>query len=182
MNITPKEILDFWYSARIIPQWFAASPELDREIQQKYETIWEQAQSGELNDWRNNPLGCLALVIILDQFPLNMFRGQAKGFKSERLAVEVAWHAVKNNYDKNIEREKLSFLYMPFMHSEYLAEQDLSVKLYKESSLGANIKFAEHHRNIIRQFGRFPHRNAILGRESTEEELMYLASGNSFKG
>lgn len=182
MSITPEEILDFWYSPQIIPQWFASSHELDREIRIKYAATWEMALTGELNKWRNTPSGCLALVIILDQLPLNMFRGQAKSFESERQAVEIAWHAVKNNYDKKIEREKLSFLYMPFMHSEYLAEQDLAVKLYTESGLEESIKFAEHHRNIIRQFGRFPHRNAILGRESTEQELMYLASANSFKG
>jgi uncharacterized protein (DUF924 family) len=182
MKITPKEILDFWYSSRISPQWFAATPELDREIQQKYETVWEQAMAGELNDWRTSPLGCLALVIVLDQFPLNMFRGQSKSFQSERQAVEVAWHAVKNNFDQSIEREKLAFLYMPFMHSEFMAEQDLSVKLYRDNGLEANAKFAEHHRNIVSRFGRFPHRNAILGRESTEEEIKYLASDQAFKG
>lgn len=182
MNITPKDILDFWYSARVSPQWFASTPELDREIREKYATVWEQALAGELDDWRADPPGCLALVIVLDQFPLNMFRGEAKSFQSERKAVEVAWHAVKNHFDQHIDKTRLAFLYMPFMHSEYLAEQELSVSLYREARLDANISFAEHHRDIIRRFGRFPHRNAILGRISTDEELKYLATEGAFKG
>ncbi len=182
MNVTPKEIIDFWYSDSVKNQWFASTPELDMEIQEKYEEIWEKASSGELDEWSNHPDGCLALIIILDQFPLNMFRGQAKSFKTERKAIEVAWNARKNDFDQKIEKEKLAFLYMPFMHSEDLADQDMSVSLYRESKLDANISFAEHHREIIRKFGRFPHRNKILERESTEEEISYLASGNGYKG
>lgn len=182
MNITAKEIIDFWYSERIKNRWFDSTPELDKEILDKYQSVWEQAVAGEFYDWHKDAYGCLALVIILDQFPLNMFRGQAKSFASERQAVEVAWHAVKYNFDSHIDRDKLAFLYMPFMHSEHLSEQDLAVKLYREANLDANLKFAEHHRNIIRKFGRFPHRNIILGRESTEAELQYLASDGAFKG
>ena len=182
MDATPEEIIDFWYSDRIKSQWFASTPELDKEILEKYERIWEKASSGELDEWNNSPDGCLALAIILDQFPLNMFRGQAKSFKTERKAIEVAWKAIKNELDRNIEKEKLAFLYMPFMHSEDLTDQDMSVSLYRESNLDANITFDEHHREIIRKFGRFPHRNKILGRESTEDEILYLASENAYKG
>lgn len=182
MNITPQEIIDFWFSDRVKSQWFASTPELDKEVMEKYEAIWEQAASGELDDWGDDPDGCLALVIILDQFPLNMFRGQAKSFKTEDKAVDVALTAVNEGLDQKIEKEKLAFLYMPFMHSEDLTNQDISVKLYKENNLDANIKFAEHHRDIIRKFGRFPHRNGILGRESTAEEIVYLASENAFNG
>ena len=182
MDATPKEIIDFWYSDRIKSQWFASTPELDKEILEKYEKAWEMASSGELDDWSNDPEGCLALIIILDQFPLNMFRGQAKSFKTERKAIEIAWKARKSDVDQQVDREKLAFLYMPFMHSEDLTDQDMSVSLYRESRLDDNISFAEHHREIIRQFGRFPHRNKILGRDSTREEIEYLASGNSFKG
>lgn len=182
MNITPQEIIDFWFSDRVKSQWFASTPELDKEVMEKYEAIWEQAASGELDDWGDDPDGCLALVIILDQFPLNMFRGQAKSFKTEDKAVDVALTAVNEGLDQKIEKEKLAFLYMPFMHSEDLTNQDISVKLYKENNLDANIKFAEHHRDIIRKFGRFPHRNGILERESTAEEIVYLASKNAFKG
>lgn len=182
MNITPQEIIDFWYSDRIKKQWFSSTPELDKEILDNYGALWKAACLGELDDWTSRPEGSLALVIVLDQFPLNMFRGQAKSFKSERKAVETALKAINQNFDKRIKREKLAFLYMPLMHSENLAEQDLSVKLFRENNLDANIRFAEHHRDIVKQFGRFPHRNEILDRKSTAEEIKYLASKNAYKG
>ena len=182
MDITPKEIIDYWFSDRVKHQWFSSTLELDKEIIEKYEAVWEQASLGELDHWENDPDGCLALIIILDQFPLNMYRGQAKSFKTERKSIEIASHAIKEHFDQRIEKEKLAFLFMPFMHSEDLAEQDISVKLFKEYKMNANTTFAEHHREIIREFGRFPHRNKILGRESSEEEIAYLTSENSFKG
>jgi len=182
MNVTPNEIIDFWFSERVKSQWFSSTPELDSEISEKYQALWERAASGALDDWNQDPYGCLALVIILDQFPLNMFRGEAKSFQSERKSVEIAWHAIKNDFDQRIDNDKLAFLLMPFMHSEDLTEQDMSVKLFRDNHLDANARFAEHHRDIIRQFGRFPHRNEILGRVSTKEELKYLASESAFKG
>jgi uncharacterized protein (DUF924 family) len=182
MNITPQEIIDFWFSDRISKQWFSSTPELDNEIIEKYQAIWEKASQGDLDDWSDDPDGCLALIIILDQFPLNMYRGQAKSFKTEGKSVDIARNAIKKKLDQTIEKEKLAFLYMPFMHSEDLADQELSVKLYRENKLVANIGFAEHHREIIRRFGRFPHRNGILGRVSSEEEIHYLASENAFTG
>jgi len=182
MNIAAKEIVDFWFSDRVKQQWFSSNSELDKEIVEKYEALWEKASLGELDDWSEDPDGCLALVIILDQFPLNMFRGEAKSFKTERRSAEIARHALEKKLDRKIEKEKLAFLYMPFMHSEDLADQELSVKLYRENDLETNIGFAEHHRDIIRRFGRFPHRNSILGRESSAGELQYLASEGAFKG
>ena len=182
MNITPEEIIDFWYSDRIRTQWFSSTLELDKEILDKYGALWEVASIGGLDAWSDHPEGSLALVIVLDQFPLNMFRGQAKSFKSERKAVETALKAINQNFDERVARDKLAFLYMPLMHSEILAEQDLSLKLFREKNMDANIRFAEHHREIVRQFGRFPHRNEILGRKSTEEEIEYLASKNGYKG
>lgn len=182
MDIKPEEIIDYWFSDRIKSQWFSSTPELDREILEKYETLWEKAAKGELDEWDKSPTGSLALVIVLDQLPLNMFRNQAKSFSTEKKALEISRNAIKNKLDQKIERDKLSFLYMPFMHSEDIDNQDMSVKLYREKSLVNNIKFAEHHRDIIRKYGRFPHRNKLLTRESTEEELAYLASDSAFKG
>ena len=118
----------------------------------------------------------------LDQFPLNMYRGKTKSFATESDAIKVAHHAITNNFDANLTKIKLPFLYMPLMHSENLKDQNLSVKLYKRAELESNFRFAEHHREIIKQFGRFPHRNKILGRQSTNEELEYLASPKAFKG
>lgn len=182
MNISSSEIIDFWYSDRIKSQWFASTPALDQEIYDQYGALWESAYLGNLDAWAKEVEGSLALVIVLDQFPLNMFRGQAKSFQSERKSVEIAQNTINQKFDQVIEKERLAFLYMPFMHSENLAEQDLSVKLFRGANLEGNIKFAEHHRDIVRKFGRFPHRNAILGRVSTPEETEYLASKGAFKG
>ena len=182
MNTSPQQIIEFWFSDRIKNQWFSSTPELDKEIFRKYGSIFDDASIGMLDDWMNDPEGCLALIILLDQFPLNMFRDQAKSFQTERKAIEVAFNAINNKYDQKLERDKRVFLYMPFMHSENLSDQDMSVRLYTENRLEANIGFAEHHREIIRKFGRFPHRNKILKRESTDEEKHYLASKNAFKG
>lgn len=182
MNIAPDVVIDFWFSDRIKAYWFSSTPEIDQEIRGKYQVLWEKAASGGLKEWMDNSEGCLALVIILDQFPLNMFRGQAVSFKTEKQAIEIARHAVRKNLDQNLDKAKRAFLYIPFMHSENLEDQELSVNLFKENELVENIEFAKHHRGIVRRFGRFPHRNAILGRESSKEELAYLASAQAFKG
>lgn len=180
--MNPSDIIDYWYSDRIKQYWFSSTPELDEEIRNNYEEIWRLAKRGGLNSWKESPEGCLALAIILDQFPLNMFRGKPQSFETEEKAIEVTIYAINHNYDEKIEKEKLSFLIMPLMHSENIKDQDLSIYLFKKHNLTSNLSFAEHHRNIVKEFGRFPHRNKILGRESTNEELEYLESKNSFKG
>ncbi len=179
---TPDDIIDFWYSQRIKKQWFASTPELDQEILEQYGELWKHALAGGLDYWADTAEGSLALIIILDQFPLNMFRNQAKSFSSEKKAIEIASKAVKNNFEQQIEKSKLSFLFMPFMHSENLDDQNLSVDLYKINELGSNLRFAQHHRELIKQYGRFPHRNKILGRKSTDKEITYLASKAAFTG
>lgn len=179
---TPTDILEFWYSDDMRAKWFASTPQLDASIKSRFESVWEAALRGELDDWRNSADGCLALVIILDQFPLNMFRGMAKSFASEAKSRDVARHAIEQGFDKQIDPCHLAFLYMPFMHSEDLADQDLSVALFEVAGLANNLRFAQHHREIVRRFGRFPHRNAILGREGTAEELIYLNSKEAFRG
>jgi uncharacterized protein (DUF924 family) len=180
LTLTPSEILEYWYDMK--KYWFNSYPALDREIRDRYEKVWEAAKKGELSDWQNSPEGCLALVIVLDQFPLNMYRGEAKSFSTESLAIEIARYAIKRGFDKEINQSRLSFLYMPFMHSENLDDQNLSVKLFTEAGLESNIEFAKHHREIIRRFGRFPHRNKALGRMSTPDEIAYLNSEEGFKG
>lgn len=163
-------------------RWFSSTPELDAAIRNRYESLWADAAKGELDDWKNSPEDCLSLVIILDQFPLNMFRGEARSFKTEHQAIEATKYALAKDYHKILPAEKLAFLYMPLMHSENLEDQTLSVKLFAEARLENNLRFAEHHRELIRKFGRFPHRNAILGRESTAEEIAYLNSKEAFLG
>lgn len=182
MNLGPEEIIEFWFSEGIRPYWFRSTPTIDAAIRGKYQTVWERAASGALNHWCGLPAGSLALVIILDQFPLNMFRGSARSFSTEGQAIAVAAAALDSNQHTELDREQLVFLYMPFMHSEDLADQDRSVALFSALGIEENTRFAKHHREIIREFGRFPHRNQILGRDSTATELAYLASPRAFNG
>ena len=177
-----REIIDFWYSESVSSQWFASTPELDAEIESRFESVWQLAVSGQLDNWRDEPEGLLALAIILDQFPLNMFRGQARAFSSEGQAIEVAKYAIDRELDTQLPKDRRTFLYMPLMHSESLADQALAIEKFNTAGLQGNAQFARHHYSIVERFGRFPHRNEILGRESTEAELTYLASKEAFTG
>ena len=177
-----KEILDFWFSDGVKSKWFNSTPELDGEIRLKYLNLWQQAKENELVQWQETAEGCLALAIILDQFPLNMFRGDKRSFETESMAIKVAKKAIKNNFDQSLEKSKRAFLYMPLMHSENIKDQDLSVDLFEKAGLMENWRFAKHHREIVKQFGRFPHRNVILQRESSQDEIDYLNSDSAFKG
>ena len=181
-RITPQNILDFWYSKEMQGRWFSSTPVLDDEIRDKFESLWHKAAAGKLNAWKETPEGCLALAIVLDQFPLNMFRGKTKSFSTEQQAVETAKYAIGNGFDQRLPAERLAFLYMPLMHSENLADQDLSVRQFAAAKLESNLRFAQHHRELIRKYGRFPHRNSVLGRQSTPEEIEYLVSKEAFLG
>lgn len=182
MDTYPQEILDFWFSKKIRKQWFKASSKLDAEILEKYEALWQQAADGYLNQWVKHSDSALALILILDQFPLNMFRGQIKSFSTEQSAVKITRNSLAKNFDQTITKDKVAFLFMPLMHSENLKDQNLAVKLFKQYDLQSNLRFAKHHREIIIQYGRFPHRNEILGRKNSSTELKYLASKHAFKG
>lgn len=181
-QITPQNILDFWYAEEMQSRWFASTPALDAEILDKFGALWRSAAAGELDNWKETPAGCLALAIVLDQLPLNMFRGMAESFSTEQQAVETAKQAIRMGFDLRLPVERRAFLYMPLMHSESLADQELSVGLFEAAGLESNLRFARHHRELIRKFGRFPHRNRILGRQSTPEEIAYLSSREAFLG
>jgi uncharacterized protein (DUF924 family) len=178
----PADILAFWFSPEMAKRWFNATPALDEHIRARYERLWSRAARGECHHWTATPEGSLALAILLDQFPLNMFRGKPESFSTEQLAVRVALDAVSRGQDARLPRERVAFLYMPLMHSESLSDQERSVALFEAAGLEENLRFAKHHRELIRRFGRFPHRNAILGRESTPEEIAYLGSEEAFTG
>ena len=179
---TPDEVLAFWFNEPISSHWFSSTPEIDALIRDKFESLWATASNNGLDEWREMVTGSLALVIILDQFPLNMYRGEAISFSTEALAVDVSLAAIKKGFDQQLDSQQKAFLYMPLMHSESMQHQALSVELYEKAGLESNARFARHHRDIIRRFGRFPHRNAILGRESSPDELEYLESKEAFKG
>ncbi|MEJ2453619.1 MAG: DUF924 domain-containing protein [Candidatus Thiodiazotropha sp.] len=180
--ILPEQVLEFWFSPEVEPYWFNSHSALDERICTHYRALWEQAAMGALDAWAERAEGALALCIVLDQFPLNMLRGRPESFRTEQQAVAVAKAAVAAGLDRQLPKSRLAFLYMPLMHSESLADQDLSVSLFEAAGLEHNAKFARHHRELIERFGRFPHRNAILGRVSTPEELRYLASPEAFTG
>ncbi len=181
-NSEIENVIGFWYADQSRSLWFSSNPEFDSKITDRFESLWQAARDSQLADWKNTPQGSLALSIVLDQFPLNMYRGEVKSFSTESQAIEIAKHAVAVGQDKQLPREQVAFLYMPLMHSEDLADQDESVRLFESTGLFENTRFARHHREIVRRFGRFPHRNEVLNRKSTPEELTYLASDEAFTG
>lgn len=180
--MTADDIIDFWFSDSMRPAWFRSTVALDTTIRTRFEATWRQATLGRFNHWDETAAGALALVILLDQFPLNMFRGTARAFASEGDAIRVARQAVERGFDATLSDPQKAFLYMPLMHSESLVDQERSVELYEAAGLVDNLRFARHHRELVQRFGRFPHRNAILGRESTAGERAYLASKEAFTG
>ena len=176
------DVLTFWFSEPMKSHWFSSTPAIDKAILADYKSLWQHAKQHKLSAWEQSPDGCLALCIVLDQFPLNMFRGEAKSFSTEQQAVNVAKKAIRAGFDEALPQHRVSFLYMPLMHSEHLDDQDLALKCFEKTNLEGNIAFAKHHRGIVERFGRFPHRNKILGRQSTQAELDYLASDKAFTG
>ncbi|HIO92299.1 MAG TPA: DUF924 domain-containing protein [Leucothrix mucor] len=183
---TPADILDFWYADDMKKAWFSSTPEIDENIRQRYEKLWQIAINKDLDDWKNTADGCLALIILLDQLPLNMFRGTAQSFSSEQQAVAACYHAIKEGFDQDIIKQsgsdRIAFLYMPLMHSEDISDQNNAVKYFEAAELKGNINFAKHHRKIIEKFARFPHRNKVLGRKNSTDETVYLNSKEAFLG
>jgi uncharacterized protein (DUF924 family) len=177
-----QALINFWFSDQVSQYWFNSTEVFDQQLIDSYADTWRQAKQGELDDWQRTASGSLALVIVLDQFPLNMFRGTAKSFATESQSRAVARNAIENAYDREIAADRKSFMYMPFMHSEDLNDQALSVELFSQPGLDNNLRFAKHHYEIVERFGRFPHRNKILGRESSEAEIEYLNSKQGFQG
>jgi uncharacterized protein (DUF924 family) len=177
--VVPAEILDFWFK-RDRKDWFTKNPAFDEEIRARFLPLYERAARGELETWLREPANCLALVIVLDQFPRNLFRGSARAFAADALALQAARHAVSQRFDRGLSADERSFLYLPFEHSESLADQERACELMQP--LGGEVyDYAVRHRQIIGRFGRFPHRNAALGRDSTPEEIAFLKQpGSSF--
>lgn len=180
--VNADELIEFWFSEPVAKRWFNSTPEFDQELRDRFMPTYDAACQGRLDDWQQSAQGALALVIVFDQLPLNMFRGEAKSFATESNSRVVAQQAIEKAFDQSLTDKQKAFLYMPFMHSENLKDQDWSVELYEKAQLADNLRFARHHREIVKRFGRFPHRNRILGRENTEEEVAYLASKQAFLG
>ena len=171
---TPTDILTFWREAGS-ERWYTKDDAFDAEVRRRYLDLWRSAVGGELASWEASDDGALALTIVLDQFPRNMFRGKPETFSSDAKALMVADRAIARGVDTRIDPAILEFLYMPFMHSETMADQLRCVELFQNSA--DNLKYAREHADIIRRFGRFPHRNHVLGRVTTAEEQAYLDAG-----
>jgi uncharacterized protein (DUF924 family) len=177
-----QDLIDFWFSDEVSQYWFNSTRAFDRKLLDSYADTWQQAKQGELDDWQQVASGSLALIILLDQMPLNMFRGTAKSFSTEAQSRDVARDAIDKSYDSQLPVNQKSFMYRPFMHSEGLDDQALALELFNQPGLENNYRFARHHYGIVEQFGRFPHRNEILGRESSDAEIEYLNSKQGFQG
>ena len=169
-----SDVLKFWFGLDS-KQWWKADPALDHRIKQSFLKLWAEKRQLPADSFLTDPLTALAGVILFDQLPRNMFRGHADQFATDHLALAVAKEAISNGFDEELQKDERKFLYMPFQHSENLDDQNRSLLLFSEIGDDEQIEYAKKHRDIIERFGRFPHRNAVLGRAPRPDEI---AAGN----
>lgn len=174
-----QEIIDFWFSAETQPFWFAKSDAFDQTLDERFAHTLDQAKQCELWTWRATAEGRLAEIIVLDQFSRNLYRNQANAFAQDALALALAQEAIQLKLDQALKPEQRSFLYMPFMHSESKIIHAQALQLFETLGNPINLDFEKKHKLIIDRFGRYPHRNQILGRTSTAEEIEFLKQPNS---
>lgn len=181
MAMNFQEIITFWFEEIDSKKWWIKDPDFDQLLMDRFSTIHAKAAACELYHWRTCAEGRLAEIIVLDQFSRNMFRDSAKAFANDTLALSLAQHAIELGLDQQLPTQQRSFMYLPYMHSESLVIHEQAVKLYEKMGVAGNLDFEYKHKAIIDRFGRYPHRNAVLGRESTSEELAFLQQpGSSF--
>ncbi|MGD1850665.1 MAG: DUF924 family protein [Cyanophyceae cyanobacterium] len=185
-----QDVLDFWFDesdseiyGKARKEWFIKDSTFDAEIKQNFGPVLNQASVGKLDHWRDKPLSCLALVVILDQFSRNLFRRQPEAFAQDSKALEIAREAIARQFDQNLLPVQRVFFYLPFEHSEAIADQLESLRLFKtlegDPECGSFVTYAQKHYEVIEKFGRFPHRNVILGRENTAAEEEFLKQPGS---
>jgi uncharacterized protein (DUF924 family) len=174
-----SEILRFWFEEIDPAKWWSKDDAFDQLIRARFAQVHAQAMRCELFEWRADPKGRLAEVIVLDQFSRNMYRGSPLAFAGDALALALAQEAVLARADEALSPTERSFLYLPFMHSESLKIHEVAVKLYRKNGIQGNLDFEIRHKQIIERFGRYPHRNGILGRQSTDEEIEFLKQPGS---
>lgn len=179
MDQNIQAILDFWFVDTTPQQWWQKDIEFDQLIQEKFGHLHQQAVQCELYKWRQTATGSLAEIIILDQFSRNIYRDTPQSFSADTMALSLAQQAIAHKLDQKLDPEHRLFLYMPFMHSESQQIHQVAVELFTELGLDQNLHYELQHKAIIDRFGRYPHRNKILGRQSTSEELQFLAEPNS---
>ena len=177
----PGDILDFWFGELTPEHWYTASDDLDAECARRFGAVHAAAARCELADWRVTPEGRLAEIVVLDQFSRNIHRGTAAAFAQDTLALALAQEAVRAGADAALPPAQRAFLYLPYMHSESAVIHEAALRLFDQPGLETNLDFERQHKAIIDRFGRYPHRNAVLGRLSTPEEVAFLATpGSSF--
>ena len=174
-----KQVIEFWFSDIAPEQWWQKDAQFDAMIKARFGALHKQAHAGELEQWRETAQGSLAEVLILDQFSRNIYRDQPESFASDPLALALAQFAISKGFDKQLSEIQRCFLYMPYMHSESQLIHNQAVALFRATGNEKNLGFELKHKEIIDRFGRYPHRNSILGRESTEEELHFLQQPGS---
>ncbi|BFO57873.1 DUF924 family protein [Acidovorax sacchari] len=179
--MTAQDVLHFWFETTTPEQWFRKDDAFDAAIRERFATLHRQASLGETWEWRTDAAGRLAEVIVLDQFSRNLLRGQAASFAQDGMALVLAQEAIAQGLDAELPPPRRAFLYMPFMHSESARIQAESVRLFTALGQPNNLDYALQHQAIVDRFGRFPHRNAVLGRQTTAEEALFLQQpGSSF--
>jgi uncharacterized protein (DUF924 family) len=175
------EILKFWFDEIDRSLWFKKDADFDQLLAERFSALLARASHGELSAWRDTPHGRLAEIIVLDQFSRNLFRDSPKAFAQDGMALVLAQEAVRCGADAVLSAQERVFLYMPYMHSESLAIHEIAVRLFTDNGIQNNLDYELKHKAIIERFGRYPHRNAVLGRVSTAEELEFLSQpGSSF--
>jgi len=174
------DILSFWFDEAGPEGWFKGTKELDETIRQRFEALHRQLAANPPREAAEDARAALAAVILFDQFPRNIYRGTAQAFSTDDLALQISRDALGRKLDDQLTPEQKQFLYMPFQHSEVSADQEQAVMLFKALGNEEGLNYAIEHRDIIQQFGRFPHRNRALGRESTPEELAFLEKHAGF--
>lgn len=177
--MSATDVINFWFEEIEPKQRFIKDSEFDETIRSRFAELHSHAAQGLLYAWREHPLDALAEIIVLDQFSRNMFRDSPQAFATDTLALVLAQEAVRKKFDKELDNTKRAFLYMPFMHSESKEIHEIALFLFDQPGLEENFNFEIRHKDIIDRFGRYPHRNEILGRESTAEELEFLSQPGS---
>lgn len=181
MNAQAQDVLAFWFNELTPAQWFKKDPKMDQQIVERFSDVVSKAAACECFEWRRSARGRLAEVIVLDQFSRNIYRDDARAFACDTLALALAQEAVASRADQSLSAVERSFLYMPYMHSESAVIHSIALQLFDQAGLESNLEFEKRHKAIIDRFGRYPHRNAVLGRTSTPEEVEFLKQpGSSF--
>ena len=173
------QVLHFWFEELEPSQHWIKDAILDEKIGLRFGALHARAKEGQLSNWRTKPQGRLAEIIVLDQFSRNIFRGEAESFACDTLARDLSREAIELGVDEALPEEQRAFIYMPLMHSEELEDHHLALKMFDQPGMSNNLDFEKKHLEIIKRFGRYPHRNEILGRESTPEEIAFLTEPGS---